>query len=222
MLLLRTAAGTAAATVLLLGCGGPAAPTAGSATGTGPAAAPARTGDLSQTRLSALLLQAADLPELPQRRVYASANLTTELTPQLALCRPAAATAPHAVANVIAGSSAAGMAKVFEVVMAYPDAAAAAAAHAVGKATAYACPSYRSQDVPYEVHDLAELPVSDGTTAVQYRLTTPGLTDGDVRTFAQQGRFTVFVTASGGPHRGQAMLDYQLTVMRKALARLTV
>ena len=209
---------TAAATVLLVGCGGASS----TPIATGPSSAPKPSGDLSKTQLSAMLLQPADLPELPQRRVYASPALTTELTPQLALCRPAAATAPHAVANVIAGSSAAGMARVFEVVMAYPDAAAATAAHAASKATAYACPSYQAQGVTYEVHDLSEQPVGPGTTAVQYRLTTPGLTDGDVRTFAQQGRFTVFVTASGGPHRGQAMLDYQSTIMRKALARLTV
>ena len=213
---------TAAATVLLVGCGGPSAAPSSTAAGTALPTRPAPTGNLTQARLSALLLQPADLPDFPQRRVYASASLTGDLTPQLALCRPATATAAHEVANVIFSSAALGMAKVFEVVMAYPDAAAATAAHAASTATAQACPSYQAQGVTYEVHDLAERPVGQGATAVQYRLTTAGLTDGDVRTFVQQGRFTVFVTASGGTHRGQAMLDCQLAIMRKALLRLTV
>lgn len=213
---------TLAATVLLAGCGGSSAVPADTAVVAGPSVRPAPAGDLPQARLSALLLQPADLPDLAQRRVYASPALTTELTPQLALCRPAAATAAHEVANVILSSAKLGMAKVFEVVMAYPDAAAATVAQAASTATAYACPSYQAQGVTYEVHDLAPVPVGPGTTAVQYRLATAGLTDGDVRTFAQQGRFTVFVTASGGTHRGRAMLDYQSEIMRKALLRLTV
>ena len=152
--------------------------------------------------------------------MYASADLMTGTTPQLALCRPAPSAVPHAVANVIAGSGKIGMAKVFEVLSAYPDAAAAARAQAYTTATALACPTYQAQGLTYQVQDLSQFAVEPGVPAVQYRLATAGLTDGDVRTVGQKGRFTVFITASGGPHRGQAMLDYQRAVLRTALARL--
>ena len=207
---------TAVVLVLIAGCGG------GSATSVQAPLPPVATGNLSKAQLTGYLLQPADLPDLPQRRVFASTDLTTRTTPQLALCRPASLAAPHEVANVIAESAKLGMAKVFEVLLAYPDAAAAAKAFAYDKATAYACPSYQAQGLTYVVSDLSQVQVDGGFPTLQYRLGTAGLVDGDVRTFAQKGRFTVFITGSGGPHRGQAMLAYQAATLRKALNRLPV
>lgn len=188
-----------------------------------PSAAPttsAPTGDLSAQRLAALLLQPADLPGLAQRREFTSAALTTQGTPQLALCRQAAPTAPHQLANVIAQSGATGAVKVFQVVGAYADAAGARAAYDADVASARACASYNAGDVTYAVEELAAVDVPAPAEAVHYRLTTPTVVGGDVRTYAVSGRFTVLVSGFGAPPGGQPLLDYQADVLRKALARL--
>lgn len=177
-------------------------------------------GDLPKSRLSALLLQPADLPGLTQRREFTSAELTTQATPQLALCRPAAPTGPHELANVIAQSGATGAVKVFQVVGAYADAAAARAAYDADVANARACTSYTVGDVAYAVEDLAPVTVAAPAEAVHYRLTTPSVVGGDVRTYAVSGRFTVLVSGFGAPPGGQPLLDYQADVLRRALARL--
>ncbi len=208
---------TALAGLLLTGCSGSAPATYL------PSAAPttrAPTGDLSGQRLAALLLQPADLPGLTQRREFTSAAVTTQATPQLALCRPAVATAPHELANVIAQSGAVGTVKVFEIVGAYADAAGAQAAYDADVANARACTSYTAAGVAYAVEDLAPVTVPAPAQALHYRLTTPAVVGGDVRTYAVQGRFTVLVTGFGAPPAGQPLLDYQADVLRKALARL--
>lgn len=188
-----------------------------------PSAAPtasAPVGDLSAPRLSALLLQPADLPGLPQRREFTGVALTTQPTPQLSLCRPAAPTAPHQLANVIAQSGAAGAVKVFQVVGAYADAAGARAAYDADVANARACTSYTAGDVAYAVEDLAPVDVPTPAEAVHYRLTTPTVVGGDVRTYAVSGRFTVLVSGFGAPPGGRPLLDYQADALRKALAHL--
>lgn len=182
-------------------------------------AAPA--GDLSQSRLSGLLLQPADLPDLPQRRQYASAALSTQAPPQLALCRAAPPTAPHALANVLAKGTAVGQVQVFEVLSAYQDAAGAQAAYAQALAAARACPTYQAQGTSFTVQDLADVPVPAGDQAAHYRLTTPDVVGGDVRTLAVAGRFVVLVTGYGAPPAGQPLLDYQAAVLGRALARLS-
>lgn len=209
---------TALAGLLLTGCSGPSTPAtylpSAAPTSSGPS------GDLPRARLSALLLQPADLPGLTQRREFTSAELTTQATPQLALCRAAAPTGPHEIANVIAQSGATGAVKVFEVVGAYADATAARAAYDADVANARACTSYTSGDVAYAVEGLAPVPVPPPAEAVHYRLTTPSVVGGDVRTYAVSGRFTLLVSGFGAPPGGQPLLDYQADVLRRALARL--
>lgn len=200
-------------------CGGaspaPAVPPPGSVALTAGSATALSTG-----QLLGLLLQPSDLPDLARRRPFASAALTSAAIPQLALCRPPAVAAPHQVANVIAETAGLGMVSVFEVVLAYPDENAARAAYTYDRATATACSSYQSQGAVYQVHDLQQLPVPAGVQALQYRLDTAGLTGGDVRSYAQHGRFTVLVTGVGTPGGKTALPEYQREVLRKALARL--
>ena len=185
-----------------------------------PAAPAAPTGDLPAAQLSALLLQPADLPGLPQRRVFASAELTTQATPQLALCRQPVPDAPHEIANVLSQSGKAREVKVFQVLAAYADEAGARAAYAHAVTQARSCRSYRAGSTAFRVEDLAEVEVPAGAQAVHYRLTTPGVVGGDVRTLARSGRFLVLVSGFGAPPGGQPLLDYQADVVRRALARL--
>ena len=186
-----------------------------------PTASPAGPrGDLSAAQLSARLLQPADLPDLPTRRPYASATLTTQAPPQLALCHAATPTAPHALANVLAQGSSTGQVQVFEVLSVYADPAGAAGAYAQALADARACSSYTFQGRPFTVTDLAEVPVPGGAQATHYRLTTPDVVGGDVRTLAVQGRYAVLITGYGAPPAGQSLLDYQAAVLQQALARL--
>ncbi len=205
--------------LLLVGCGSsrPATYLPSAA----PTATPSdATGDLSGPRLAALLLQPVDLPGLTQRREFTGATLTTQATPQLALCRPTAVTAPHELANVIAQSGAVGTVKVFEIVGAYTDAAGARAAYDADVANARACTGYTAAGVAYAVEDLAPVTVPAPAQAMHYRLTTPAVVGGDVRTYAVQGRFTVLVTGFGAAPGGQPLLDYQADLLRRALGRL--
>ena len=113
-----------------------------------------------------------------------------------------------------------GTVKVFEIVAAYANAAAAQAAYDKDVANARACTSYTSGEVAYAVQDLAPVTVPAPAGALHYRLTTPAVVGGDVRTYAVQGRFTVLVTGFGAAPGGQPLLDYQADVLRQALARL--
>lgn len=177
-------------------------------------------GDLSQAAMSALLLQAADLPGLTQRRQFASAVLSTQATPQLTLCQAPVPDAPHALANVLAQSGQVGRAEVFEVVSAYADGAAAQAAFDRAVGAAQACNAYQAQAVAFRVEDLGPVDVPAGAQAQHYRLTTPSVVGGDVRTLARSGRFLVLVSGFGAPPGGQPLLDYQADVLRTALRRL--
>ena len=205
--------------LLLAGCSSADAgqATAGSVPAV-PLAAPA--GGLSQAQLQGLLLQTADLPDLPQRTVYAGVERSTQAPPQLALCQEAPPTAPHQLANVLAKGGGVGQVQVFEVVQVYADPAAAAAAYAQALAAARACPTYASQGRTFAVEDLADVAVPGADQALHYRLTTPDVVGGDVRSLALRGRYVVLVTGYGAPPAGQSLLDYQADVLRRATARL--
>lgn len=192
-----------------------AAPLGGRAT-----TAPAPVGDLTAAQLSDLLLQPEDLPGLSQRRPFASAALSTQATPQLSLCRPTVPDAPHAIANVLASSGTPGAAQVFQVLSAYADPAGAQAAFARAVDAARGCPAYEVDSTPYRVEDLAEVAVPGSDGAAHYRLTTPEVVGGDVRTLARAGRFLVLVTGFGAPPEGQTLLEFQAGVAARAVARL--
>jgi hypothetical protein len=188
---------------------------------TGPATTAGPAGDVGEAALSALLLQASDVPDLPQRRAFADPALTTQLTPQLGLCDPSPSDSPHEVANVLADPATPTAARVFEVVAVYPTAALAQQTWDKALATARSCTSYAMAGTPYTVQDLAEVPgLGAGVRGLHYRLLTPEVVSGDVRTFAQQGRYTVLVTGYGRPPAGQTLLAYQRDVLVKALRRL--
>lgn len=185
-----------------------------------PSTTPAVQGAVSRTELTPLLLQAEDLPDLPERRVYAAADLTTQAPPQLALCRPPAPAAPHEIANVIGTSPRTGAARVFEVLQVYGDDAGARAAYQHAVDEARHCTSYRVSEVTYRLRDVAPVAAGAGVSDLHYRVTTPDVVAGDVRTLAHTGRFVVLVTGYGKPPGGQSLLDYQTGVLRRALARL--
>lgn len=182
--------------------------------------APAAVGDLSEGQLRALLLQPADLPGLTQRREFAGVELGTQAPPQLALCSAPVPDAPHQIANVVASSGAAGAVKVFQVVSAYADEAAARAAHARAEGQARRCSSYEVDGTAYRVEDVTAVRVLAGAQALHYRLTTPSVIEGDVRTLVRSGRFTVLISGFGAPPGGQPLLDYQADLARRAIARL--
>ena len=202
-------------TAVLTGCGGGQKAPALDAQ-----PAPTATGALASSRLSSMLLQPADLPGLTQRREFATAGLTTQATPQLALCRPTAPVGAHELANVIAESGKPGGAKVFEVLSAYGDEAAAKAAYDRDVASARACRSYQADGVGHRIADFASLDLGPGVTAVHYALVTSDVISGDVRTYARRGAYTILLSGFGAPPNGQRLIDFQAAVMRKALARL--
>jgi hypothetical protein len=204
-----------AAALLLAGCGGSSRPV--SIDEPVPSAGPS--GPVSADALRTRLLQKADLPGLPALRDFASAELTTHATPQLALCRTPAATGPHEVANVIAESPLPGRVKVFEVLSVYGGEAAAKAAFAQTVADAKACTSYVSGGVAHRVLQLAPIAVG-ADEAVHYALVTADVVSGDVRTIARRGTSLLLISGFGRPPSGQPLLTYQADVMRKALARL--
>ena len=186
----------------------------------GPLPSPGPSGDLTKAAMSALLLQQADLPDLTVRREFASAELTRQPTPQLALCRAQEPVGPHELANVLATSGKIGTIEVFQVVAAFADDAAAKAAYAAYLANARACSSFTEGPRSFRVQDLASLPARPDASGFHYRLTTPDVVGGDVRTVATKGRYTVLVTGYGVPPAGLSVLDYQATAMTRALDRL--
>lgn len=181
---------------------------------------PAPQGPLSSDLLRPMLLQLSDLPALANRREFASADLTTQVTPQLALCSQESAATPHELANVLAKPDVPGQVQVFEVLSAYTGAAAARQAFDQAALNTAACRSYSVAGVPYKVVDVARPLVVGAAATLQYRLTTPSVVSGDVRTLAVKGRFLVLVTGYGAPPAGQSLLSYQAGVMAKALARV--
>ncbi len=196
----------------LVGCTGTSA--------THPAVAPAHagpTGDLAESRLRALLLQPADLAGLPQRRTYAATDLSTVTTPQLAPCGGATADPPHEVANVIAESPVPGAVRVFELLNAYGDPAAALASFSRARAALDACRAHPGAG--FAVASVGS-PILAGAAVFQYRVVTADTVSGDVRTFLRAGRFTVLLTGYGRPPGGLSGLAFQLDLAGKALARL--
>lgn len=185
-----------------------------------PSADPALAGALTQTQLKALLLQADDLPDLPQRTTYAGVEASTAAPPQLALCQEAPPTAPHQLANVLAKGGGVGQVQVFEVLQVYADPAGAAAAYEQASAAARTCTSYAAAGRTFAVEDLADVAVPGAERALHYRLTTPDVVGGDVRSLSLRGRDVVLVTGYGAPPAGQSLLDYQADVLRRATARL--
>lgn len=208
--------------LLLTGCSGSSS--SGTSGGSLPGAAPtsrAPSGDLSADRMRALLLQPSDLPGLAQRRDFASADLSTQATPQLALCHPPETDAPHETANVLAQSGTTGQANVFQVLSAYADAAGAQAAYDRAAAAARSCGTYTGNGVTFTVADLADVPVAGADAALHYRVTTPDVVRGDVRTLLRKGRYTVLISGYGAPPGGVSLLDFQATTAAAAAARLS-
>lgn len=203
---------------LLAACGG--SPSTAAAPDFGPLPSPGPSGDLDRAAMAALLLQPQDLPDLPQRREFASAELTRQATPQLALCRPPEPVGPHEVANVLAKSGKLGTVQLFQVVSAFADPTAATAAYQSALDSARACARFTEGTRTFRVQDLTALPARPGAVGFQYRLTTPDVIGGDVRTLARAGRFTVLLTGFGQPPAGTTLLDYQAAALRRALARL--
>lgn len=181
---------------------------------------PAPQGDVPSDRLTALLLQPEDLTGLPSRRPSASARLTTQGSPQLALCQAPVADAPHEVANQLAQSGGTPPLSVFQVVSVYADAAAATEEYDRAVAAARACPAFSAGGTAFTVSDLAEVPVPAPAAATHYRLAAPDTVSGDVRTLARDGRYLVLISGYGAPPAGQPLLDYQAALMQKAVARL--
>ena len=170
--------------------------------------------------MAALLLQQQDLPDLPVRREFASAELTRQPTPQLALCRPQEPVGPHELASVLAKSGKIGTIEVFQVISAFADEAGARAAYSAYLASARTCSSFTEGPRSFRVQDFASLPPRPDAAGFHYRLTTPDLVGGDVRTVATKGRYTLLVTGYGQPPAGMSVLDYQAAAMSKALDRL--
>ncbi len=186
----------------------------------GPSPTGGRTGDLTSAQLASMLLQPDDLPGLSRRRQYASADLSTQTTPQLALCGPVEAGAPHEVANVLAQSGTIGQANVFEVLSAYADAPGAQAAYDQAANAARSCATYQANGMAFSVQELAPLALPGGAEGLHYRLATPSVVAGDVRTLVRSGRFLVLVTGYGMAPDGASLLQFQADVAAKALARL--
>ncbi len=166
-------------------------------------------------RLEALLLPLVDLPTLTDRRVFSSDVPTTQAAPQLALCKAPEPVGPHELASVLAKPAALGQVQVFEIVSVFMTPAAAQAALAQATAQARACMRYQANGVAYQVTDLTAT-----STGLQYRLKTPSVVGGDVRTLAVSGHVMVLVTGYGMPPVGHTILSFQAEVMRKALTRL--
>lgn len=132
------------------------------------------------------------------------------------LCDAPSADAPHELSNVIMESSKVGVAKVFEIVSAYRDGPAAQAAYDRAQSEARRC---QTRSAGFQLLSLAPVAVA-GARGFHYRISTPDVVGGDVRTYAQRGRFTVLLTGYGAPPTGQSLLDYQLVLVKAGLARL--
>jgi hypothetical protein len=184
-----------------------------------PTAAPSMsmTGALPAARLRTALLQAPDLPGLPEQRPHVDATVTTEQPPQLGLCASAGPRLPHQSANLYAKGTTPGQATVFESVGVYSTAADADAVYAVQAANPTRCPSYDAGGTRVRVADLAAVPVPAPARAVHYRLVTPDVVSGDVRTLGVSGRIIVLISGYGRPPAGQTLLGYQSGLLAKAL-----
>jgi hypothetical protein len=209
----RRVVATLAAAACLAACGG----TSGVAE---PGPSPSPSGDVPKARLESALLQSADLSGLGSRRAFAADGLTTQATPQLSLCVAPSPVAPHEIANVIASSPKPGGVKVFEVLSVFADEKSAKAAYDADVAAAHRCTSYSSGGVAHRITQLAPVQLGPGVRAIHYALVTSDVVSGDVRTYAQRGRWTVLVSGFGAPPTGGELLAYQESLMVKALARL--
>jgi hypothetical protein len=200
--------------LVITGCSGPGAAPPAAAT-----AAPLSAGAVPERELSTLLLQAGDVPGLQQQRPFVSAALTTQATPQLALCREPAPVAPHELASVLAKPARPGDALVFEIVSVFRTGPEAVAAFQLAVADEQACRTYSSAGHTFSVSDsvTAALPGTQGT--LQYRLTTPDVISGDVRTLAVKGKSLVLLTGYGAAPGGQDLLAYQRALMVTSLTR---
>lgn len=177
-------------------------------------------GGLSQQQLTGLLLQSADVPSAPTRRESASTAGTTEPAPQLALCTTPQPVAVHQVASVLAKPAKAGEAQVFELVSVFRDAAGATAAFAAAADAVSRCPSFTSDETTFTLADVGRPSLRGADEALQYRVTTPDVVRGDVRTLVRAGRYLVLLTGFGAPPGDQPPLAFQADVAVKALARL--
>lgn len=194
-----------------------------SATTTGsdlPTGSPAPRGALSQAQLHDLLLTPADLPGTSSRREFAGPELTTQPTPQLALCRGQQAQQPHQLASVIAKPSKPGDVQTFELVSAFPSANGATQAFDNAVADAKACRSYKVEGATFTVEDLKATAVPAPARAMQYRLMTKDVLGRDTRTLLQSGRFFVLISGFGLAPKGETLLSYQAAIAAKAVARL--
>jgi hypothetical protein len=181
---------------------------------------PAPRGDLSESRLRGLLLTATDLPGAKTRREFAGVELTTQPTPQLALCKGQVPQAPHQLASVIAKPDKPGDVQTFELVSAFATPAGATQAFDAAMADASSCASYKVEGVAFAVRDAGAVDVPAPARAIHYRLMTVDVLSRDTRTIVQSGRFFALISGFGLPPAGQTLLSYQAAVARKAVARL--
>ena len=186
----------------------------------GPAASPMPTGSVTAAALRSRLLQASDLPELSNRREFSSADLSTQAAPQLALCHVTRPVPAHELASVLAKPAQLGKAQVFQVLSAFPTPSQAQQAYDQALQDARACPRYTSAGAVFTVRDLGTVTVSGADAAFHYRLTTPAVVAGDVRTMARAGAYLVLLTGYGAPPPGQTALGFQQSVMTSAVRRL--
>jgi hypothetical protein len=185
-----------------------------------PTGSPAPRGALSQAQLHNLLLTPADLPGTSSRREFAGPELTTQPTPQLALCRGQQAQQPHQLASVIAKPTKPGDVQTFELVSAFPATAGASDAFDNAVADARACRSYKVEGAAFTVESLTAVSVPAPARAMQYRLMTKDVLGRDTRTLVQSGRFFVLISGFGLPPAGQTLLTYQAAIAATAVARL--
>ncbi len=189
-------------------------------TAAGPTARALPTGSVTASALRARLLQPADLPALSNRREFSSADLSTQAAPQLALCHNAQPVPEHELASVLAKPTQLGKAQIFQVLSAFTTAAHAQQAYNQALQDARTCPRYTSAGAVFTVQDLGTVTVTGADAAFHYRLMTPSVVAGDVRTLARAGQYLVLLTGYGAPPAGQTALGFQQSVMASAVRRL--
>lgn len=206
----------------LAGCS-PSTPASSAAPAPSPAPTPSETpmpGGLTSAQLTGLLLQPADLPSTPTRRESAVTAATTQPAPQLALCTTPRPVAAHQVATLLAKPPQMGQAQLFQLVSVFGDPAGANAAFAAAADAAAQCPSFTVDGTTFTVTDVARPALAGADETLQYRMSTPDVVRGDVRTLVRAGRYLVLLTGFGAPPAGQAPLAFQADAAAKALARL--
>lgn len=186
----------------------------------GPAAGPVPTGSVTASALRSRLLQTSDLPDLSNRREFSSADLSTQAAPQLALCHDTQPVPVHELASVLAKPNQLGKAQVFQVLSAFPTASQAQQAYDQALRDARTCLRYTSAGAVFTVRDLGTVTVSGADAGFHYRLTTPSVVAGDVRTLVRAGKYLVLLTGYGRPPTGQTALGFQQSVMTSAVRRL--